>query len=532
MDWNALGVVQALGGGIDPAADPGTCRVTTPDGATVDVPAFAGADGRLRARVRHTAPGTYEFVFAGGTSATVELPDPPPARRDLTVRPGERVLRQESGEPFLWVADTWWYAFSERAGDAAFAELVELRRGQGFTVVQLVAGLYPETTAYTPQAATGGRWAWTAEMGHPDPQWWDAAERRLATVVAAGLTPAIVGAWSYYLLDFGDERIRRQWREVIARWAALPVVWCVCGEIGLPHYDELTADDLPDRVADLVTRWTAIGAEVRELDPYHRPVTYHPCPAFGHHTTLDAVGDKAGVDLVWMQTGHADRGSVTQSLRALDRARSAEPPVPVVNSEVCYEGIAAGSSATLQRMLFWAHVLGGAAGHTYGAQGIWAFARGEPDDPGDVWGTIEWQEAARLPGAAQTGLGGRLLSGLRWWEHRPWQSGVEPAATRESPFLPYCAGTGDERVVYVPANSLRDPTIGISLELRRLVLRELGAGTWRVDVVNPRTGAVLASHPARVDATGEWELPGTHFATSLPTFEDWLLICHKEGDAA
>ncbi|GAA1840551.1 apiosidase-like domain-containing protein [Asanoa iriomotensis] len=533
MDWNQLGVVEAVSGGTDPAADPGACRVTTPGGAALDVAAFVDADGRRHARARNTGAGRYEFVFDDAT-VTVDAPAPPP-RNDVTARPGERHLRLErTGAPFLWVADTWWYAFSDRATDEGFADLLERRRQQGFTAVQLVAGLYPETTGFTPQAATGGRWSWTADYGHPDPRWWDAADERIAAIVTAGLTPAVVGAWSYYLLDLGDERMRRHWREVIARWSALPVVWCVAGEVGLPHYDELFADDIADRVEDLLTRWAAIGAEVRKLDPYGRPLTYHPCPAFEHHTSLDAIGDRAELDFVWMQTGHADRGSVLPSLRALARARAADPPVPVVNSEVCYEGIAAGSPATLQRMLFWSHLLSGAAGHTYGAQGMWAFAQGRPDDPGHVWGEVDWATAALLPGAEQTGLAGRLLAGRgsRWWEYEAMPDGVVPATDAEHPFLPYCAGTAGERVVYVPANSLRDPSIGISVELRRLSLRDLTPGRWTVDVVNPRTGETLVTHRARVDGTGEWELPATHFATALPTFEDWLLICRMEGDAS
>ncbi|MFC0529316.1 apiosidase-like domain-containing protein [Phytohabitans kaempferiae] len=529
MDWFALGVVEAVGEGVDAAGDPGTCSVTGPDGAAVEVPAFVGADGRVRARVRNSGAGHYRFAFDGGAPVGVDAPAVPSGPRQPTVRPGERVLRDEAtGEPFPWLADTWWFAFSDRADDAGFAELADLRRRQGYTVVQLVAGLYPETTGFSAQSATGGVWSWTPGYGHPDPRWWDAADARLGTLVAAGLTPAVVGAWSYYLLDLGDERMRRHWREVVARWSALPVVWCVAGEVGLPHYSDLFADDIADRVDDLLGRWAAIGAGVRELDPYRRPLTYHPCPAFEHLTTLDAMGGRAVADFVWMQTGHADRSSVVPSLRALARARAARPPLPVINSEVCYEGIAAGSSAALQRMLFWSHLLSGAAGHTYGAQGLWAFAEGKPEDPGYVWGAVDWRTAAGLPGAAQTGVGGRLLDGLSWWEHRPWQSGVEPAAGEDRPFLPYCAGSADERVVYVPANSFREPTIGISLDLQRLLLRELAAGRWTVDVVDPRTGETWTRHLATVDDGGEWELPPAHFASALPTFEDWLLICRRE----
>ena len=116
---------------------------------------------------------------------------------------------------------------------------------------------------------------------------------------------------------------------------------------------------------------------MRALDGYRNLRTVHPCPAFAHFSSTDAIGDADDLDLIWLQTGHADRSSVPDSLAALERELAAEHGLPVINSEVCYEGIAGGSAATVQRFLFFSHLLSGAAGHTYGAQGLWAFRRAE-----------------------------------------------------------------------------------------------------------------------------------------------------------
>ena len=45
--------------------------------------------------------------------------------------------------------------------------------------------------------------------------------------------------------------------------------------------------------------------------------------------------------------------------------------MPVLVGEVCYEGILEASRQEVERFMFWTSILNGAAGHTYGANGIW-----------------------------------------------------------------------------------------------------------------------------------------------------------------
>ena len=59
----------------------------------------------------------------------------------------------------------------------------------------------------------------------------------------------------------------------------------------------------------------------------------------------------------------------------------------------------------MQRYLFWSFMLSGAAGHTYGAAGIWhASVEGDPGiDPVYDWTT--WKEGMNYPGSTQLRLG-------------------------------------------------------------------------------------------------------------------------------
>ena len=68
-------------------------------------------------------------------------------------------------------------------------------------------------------------------------------------------------------------------------------------------------------------------------------------------------------------------------------------------------------------------MLNGAAGHTYGANGIWQCnRRGEPHGPsphGGNYGNIPWDEAMQLPGSTQVGLGKALFAKFPWQKFEP-----------------------------------------------------------------------------------------------------------------
>src|SRR5579859_3160140 len=192
--------------------------------------------------------------------------------------------------------------------------------------------------------------------------------------------------------------------------------------------------------------------ERRLSDPYHHPVTIHSTsPA----SSRDQVEDAAVLDLDMLQTGHGDRDSLGPTVRCVTRAYAGVPPMPVVNREVCYEGIVAASREEIQRLMFWACLLSGAAGHTYGANGIWQVNSEEhpygPSPHGFSWGDTPWQEAMRLPGSAQVALGKRLLERYPWWRFTPHPDWCSMHAGPENFFRPYAAGVaGEVRILYFP----------------------------------------------------------------------------------
>ena len=195
-------------------------------------------------------------------------------------------------------------------------------------------------------------------------------------------------------------------------------------------------------------------------------------------------------------------------------ADPARPTKPCLDGETCYEDhainwdVANGNfddhdaRKTAYRALF-----AGAHGHTYGANGVFQFWKGDGD--GDRFGVRRrWQEALALPGAAQMDLVRRLI------EYRPMLSRVS-----DQGLLASDPGTGGEhlratREAYGAYAFVYSPTgRPFAVDLGKLSGEPLEA-SW----VDPRTGE---SRPAGTR-------PAVGAATFAPptsgTKVDWILV--------
>ncbi len=436
--------------------------VTGPDGQERCVPAFWSGDDVWRIRYASPTPGVHRWRSRCSDESNSGLHD---REGTIEVRPyeGEHRLRRHGplrmsanrrhlehidGTPFFWLADTWWMGLCQRlVWPEEFHTLTADRVGKGFSVVQIVAGLYPDMPAFDPRGANEAGYPWEPDFERISPAYFDMADLRIAHLVHQGLVPCIVGCWGYYLCWTGVEKMKQHWRYLIARWGAYPVVWCLAGEGAMPFYlSEYREKD----VADQKKGWTDLAQYVRDTDPYGHPVTIHPTD-----TSRSQMLDPSLLDLDMLQTGHGDRDSIPNTVRSVREARGADPTLPFLNSEVCYEGIGEASRQEVQRFMFWTCLLSGACGHTYGANGIWQLNRpGAPYGPsphGMSWGDTPWDDAMQLPGSAQVGLGAGLLQRHAWWEFEPHQEWVSPSADDSNYSACYAAGIpGRVRVIFIP----------------------------------------------------------------------------------
>jgi hypothetical protein len=503
-----------------------TVEFTDPDGGMLKVPAFWAGGQEWRVRYASGVPGRHRYRWlcsdtaaAGlhGKEGSVELAPVAAAgvleqHGRLRVGENKRHLEFGDGTPFFWLGDTWWLGLVQRRGWGLpeFQSLAQDRVAKGFTVVQIVAGLYPDLPPYDVRGFNEAGHPWEPEYARINPAYFDAADQRIEELVKAGLVPCIVAAWGYHLPWIGVERMKQHWRYLVARWGSYPVVWCLAGEATMPYY--LSAQ----RDADALSQkqgWTEIGRYVRAVDPYHNLVTVHPT-----RMGRDQVEDDSVIDFDMLQTGHGDWNTTPSTVTAVTEEYQRAPAMPVLIGEVCYEGHMQVSWHGVQRFMFWSAILSGAAGHTYGAGGIWQMnTRLQPHGPSPHGGTYEntpWDEAAQLPGATHLGRAKTLLMRYRWWRMQPQPDWAEPRWTPDNYFLPYTAGVpGEVRLVYIPARTY---------QWSGPLLKELEQDVaYRAFYFDPIKGDEYDLGAVTVAANGTWQAP------NVPLAQDWVLVLER-----
>ncbi len=288
----------------------------------------------------------------------------------------------------------------------------------------------------------------------------------------------------------------------------------------MPYYQSEEFEEMLSNIdrtawlpADKRAAWSDIMRSIRTTDPYHNVLTIHPT----RHGT-DQVDDPSTMDIDWLQTGHGGYRSLADTINMLEDALSRDPKMPVLDSEVCYEGILEGSREEVQRFLFWTCMLSGAAGHTYGANGIWQV--NTPERPhgasphGIAWGNIPWQDAYKLPGSGQIGIAKRLLEQYDWWAFETHHEWIEPHQTPENRQSSYAAGIpGKLRIIYMPVEAVR------FVRMEQPVLKGLEAGTtYAARWFDPKTGDTYPLDEIQGDANGDFK------TSKPPILQDWVLI--------
>lgn len=500
-----------------------------PLGNTLRVPAFWAGGAEWRIRYASTTAGEHRYRWVCSDTSNPDLHNvegvvhltPAPVslaleeHGRLRVGAGKRYLEFADGTPFFWLGDTWWLGLVQREGWglAEFKQLAADRVAKGFTVVQIVAGLYPDLPPYDPRGFNEAGHPWEPEYARINPAYFDAADRRIEVLVESGLAPCIVAAWGYHLPWVGVERMKQHWRYLIARWGSYPVVWCLAGEATMSYY---LSKQREEDAAFQKHGWTEIGRYVRAIDPYHNPTTIHP--AAGGRDDLD---DYSVVDIQMFGTGHGDWGRLPYHMSTITREVKRTPPMPLINAEVCYEGHMQVSWQNVQRFMFWTSLFSGVTGYTYGAGGIWQMnTQLQPHGPspqGKTYENTPWDVAAQYPGATQLGRGKALLERYPWWNMEPHPEWVEPRWSAENYLLPYAAGIPEQvRMVYIPGRVYQwsGPLVkDLEQEIR-----------YHAFYFDPIQGDETDLGLVDAGPDGTWQAP------NVPLAQDWVLVLERHPE--
>ena len=505
-----------------------------PAGQEHTVPAFwaGGQTWRVRYAPAQTGEYRYHSVCSDtdnpglhGRSGQIEVTpyegDNPLFKHGrLRVAADLRHLEHSDGTPFFWLADTWWMCLTKRLSwPSGFQALVADRVAKGFTVAQIVAGLYPDMEPFDERGANEAGFPWEADFSRINPTYFDMADRRVAHLIDAGIVPCIVGMWGYFLQLAGQPVVEKHWRNLVARYAAYPVVWCAAGEATMPYYLNRPRNLLAAKRQHRRTRaaWSQVIRDIRAADPYENPITIHPTRHGREQVDAPSV-----LDFDMLQTGHEGYPALSNTIDFLTEALASKPKMPVLVAEVDYEGILESSREEIQRFHFWSCILSGACGHTYGANGIWQVnSRNRPfgkSPHGTSWGHLPWEDAFQLPGSAQLGLGKRLLERYPWWDFATHLEWVQPHQTPENRLSCYAAGIpGKTRVIYIPSMEIWTAWEGSLL----IMLLEKDA-VYRSMWFDPKTGETYDLARVRGNKRGEWPVP------KPPIFQDYVIVLERE----
>lgn len=492
--------------------------VTRPDGTQLRVPGFWAGGNDWRIRYASDQPGTHTWqtecndeTNSGlhGIEGKIEVvpyrgENPLLQHGFLRVSADQRHFEHADGTPFLWLGDTWWKCLSKRMSWEGFQELTADRKAKGFNVVQIVCGPYPDEGFLEPRLANEGGLPYESLLfDRVNPKYFDFADRRLKHLVDAGIAPAIVGAWGRgdcnSMEAIGAAGLKRHWRYLVARYGAYPVFWILAGEI-------------PEETKWGQGPWAEVATYLRSVDPYHRPLTCH-----GFLGRRGAPGDVHVIDFDMVGGSHDEQVAVqAETLAIVARAYALDPPMPVLVGETCYEGHMQQGFGDVQRRIFWGNMLSGAAGHTYGAAGIWhASVEGDPGCASSAFGGSKvydwttWREGMNYPGADQLGIGKKLL------EHYPW-SRFEPHPEWADANCIAAGIPGEVRFIYQPRSGIYD--------WKGPVVKNLEPGvTYHVFYFDPATGRRFDQGAV----THAGPTPDTYHAPDLPSPQDWVLVLER-----
>ena len=364
--------------------------VTAPDGRQFKLPAFWAGGNAWRFRYASSLAGRHTYrtecsdrknAQLHGVEGTIEVvpyagDNPLDRHGPVRVAKDGQHFEHADGTPFFWLGDTWWKGLCKRLTWEGFQELTADRNAKALTWSRSYAGR-TRTRACSSRAGKmkAENLTWHGISAPSIPPDFEYADRRIKYLVDAGIVPAIVGSWGRPDCDgmkmAGVAGIKRHWRNVVAHYGAYPVVWIVGGEI-------------PEETRWGQGPWGEAAKYLHGIDPFHRPTTVHAGAA--RHDGLVVDFDMVG-------GSHDGWDAVTpRTLSILTSACAKSPPMPVLCGETAYEGHMQQNFQDVQRHVFWMYMLNGAAGHTYGAAGVWQ--AGVEGDPG-ISPIYDWTTCAR-----------------------------------------------------------------------------------------------------------------------------------------
>jgi hypothetical protein len=425
----------------------------------------------------------------------------------LQVSANRRFLEHRDGTPFLYLGDTAWELFHRLTREDA-ERYLELRRAQGFTVIQAV--VLAEFDGLTGPNAYGAVPLKDNDPGQPNEAYFAHVDWIVKKAAEKGLFVGMLPTW-------GD-------KVVLESWGKGPVVFPADKPDVARGYGRFLGEryrDQPNIIwilggdrkgAGFEAVWNAMAAGISEGDSGRHLKTYHPG---GGSSSSAWFHDADWLDFNMLQSGHSARDFANDQMIEADYART--PIKPVIDGEPRYEDHPINwkpetgyfDDADVRQAVYWS-VFAGGMGVTYGCHNVWQFyERGrEPISSA----RHPWVSSLRFPGAWDMLHLRRLLLSRPFQDRVPDQSLI----------------AGDHDLGTAHARATRGRTYAfVYLPTGEPVTVRLGK-TSGEDVMawwfNPRSGVVKAIGTFTNHSTRRFDPPG-----EAGRGEDWVLVLDDTG---
>ena len=440
------------------------------------------------------------LAFTALASAATPLPR-------LKVSDNHRFLVTADGKPFFYLGDTGWELFHRLNREDA-ERYLRNRANKGFNVVQAVA--LAEFDGLTEPNAYGHLPLKNNDPLQPNEDYFQHVDWIVAKANSLGIYVGFLPTWGdkwNKKWGAGPEIFTPQNAETYGEWIgrryrAAGLIWILGG-------DRSVETDAHKEIL------RAMARGLRQGDGGAHLITFHPTGGQGSSVPFH---NDDWLDFNMRQNGHGTEftGRYDKTREDYDRL----PIKPVLDGEPIYEGhpvsfnaknFGHSIAADIRRPFYW-DVFSGGFGHTYGHHSVWAMytsARKPINSP-----LMPWTEAIDEPGAAQVGIGRRLIESRPFLTRVPDDSILVPT---EYPTLIPGAGTrrfvatrdssGSYAMVYAP--------VGRAFKVRMEKITGVKVKAWWF---NPRDGSAKLIGEFR--NTGE-----RNFTPPTPgELLDWVLV--------
>lgn len=396
---------------------------------------------------------------------------------------GHRLVSQKgpnnSESPFFWLGDTAWNLFA-RLDKTETLRYLDDRAKKQFTVIQ--AHLLPwamDSTNTENQAAFVN-----SDFDQPNETYWQHIDFVVREATKRGLYLAVLPAWGRTYIEPAPDgktpvlhsdslKAHRYGQFLGKRYRAYSnLIWVLGGD------RKPTRNAIYRHLANGLTATYADGKPDRILITFHPPGgTYRP-PAT---SSGEFFHKEAWLDFNMIQSGHALDNASYERISE-DYAR--RPAKPTLDAEPCYEGHPVKhdyknglfKAWDVRRRGYWS-LLAGAAGFTYGGNGIW-----QMDKPGkarkDSHFKDYWYDALNYEGGQQMQHLRRLAETYNWATWIP-----------DSILLSVPVGRVDDRIQSVRTTDGR-LFLHYTTNGRPIPLAPLPKGRWSYGWFDPRTGVI------------------------------------------